>query len=55
MRFDVPVAGLKTIQVMRRSNAHVLAVDAGKTLLFERRAMIQEADEAGIAIVGMKD
>ena len=55
MRFDVPVAGLKTIQVMRRSNARVLAVDAGKTLLFERQAMIQEADEAGIAIVGMKD
>jgi hypothetical protein len=55
MRFDVPVVGLKTIQVMRRSNAHALAVDAGKTLLFERQAMIKEADEAGIAIVGMKD
>jgi hypothetical protein len=55
MRFDVPVVGLKTIQVMRRSNAHVLAVDAGKALLFERQAIIKEADEAGIAIVGMKD
>jgi DUF1009 family protein len=55
MRFDVPVVGLKTIQVMRRSNAHALAVDAGKTLLFERPAMLKEADEAGIAIVGMKD
>jgi DUF1009 family protein len=55
MRFDVPVVGLKTIQVMRRSNAFVLAVDAGKTLLFERHRMIEEANEAGIAIVGMKD
>jgi len=55
MRYDVPVVGLKTIQVMRQSNAHVLAVDAGKTLLFERQAMIKEANEAGIAIVGMKD
>jgi hypothetical protein len=55
MRFDVPVVGLKTIQVMRRSNASVLAVDAGKTLLFERQAMLKEADEAGIAIVGMED
>ena len=55
MRFDVPVVGLKTIHVMRRSNARLLAVDAGKTLLFERQAMIKEADEAGIAIVGMKD
>jgi len=55
MRFDVPVVGLKTIQVMRRSNARALAVDADKTLLFERQAMVKEADEAGIAIVGMKD
>jgi len=55
MRFDVPVVGLKTIQVMRRSNAHVLAVDSGKTLLFERQTMIKEANEAAIAIVGIKD
>ncbi len=55
MRFDVPVVGPKTIQVMRSSNASVLAVDAGKTLLFERPRLIAEADEAGIAIVGVKD
>ena len=55
MRFDVPVIGHRTIQVMRSSNATVLAVDAGKTLLFERPQLIAEADEAGIAIVGMKD
>src|SRR5271156_5980701 len=50
MRFDVPVVGLKTIEVMRRSNATALAIDAGKTLLFDREAMIRAADEAGIAI-----
>jgi len=55
MRFDVPVVGLKTVQVMSRSNATVLAVDAGKCLLFERRAMLEEATRAGIAIVGMKE
>jgi len=55
MRFDVPVVGRETIQVMSRSNARVLAVDAGKTLLFERSALIKEADEAGIAIVGMRE
>ena len=53
MRFDVPVVGRKTIQVMQQSNASVLAVDAGKTLLFERQLLIADADEAGIAIVGM--
>jgi len=55
MRFDVPVVGRKTIQVMRGSKASVLAVDAGRTLLFERQALIEEADQAGIAVVAMKD
>lgn len=55
MRFDVPVVGPKTIQVMRRANATALAVDAGKTLLFERQCLIEEADEAGITIVGVTE
>ncbi|MEJ2007839.1 MAG: UDP-2,3-diacylglucosamine diphosphatase LpxI [Acidobacteriota bacterium] len=55
MRFDVPVVGVKTIRVMKRSNARVLAVDAGKTLLFERERLIEEANQAGIAVIGMQD
>jgi UDP-2,3-diacylglucosamine hydrolase len=50
MRFDVPVVGMKTIEVMHRSNATALAIDAGRTLLFDRAAVIRAADEAGIAI-----
>jgi len=50
MRFDVPVIGHRTLDVMRRSNATALAVDAGRTLLFDRDDLIREADEAGIAI-----
>jgi DUF1009 family protein len=50
MRFDVPVVGLQTIEVMRRSNATALAIDAGRTLLFDRDALIRGADDAGIAI-----
>lgn len=53
MRFDVPVVGLATIQVMDRSNARALAIDAGKTLLFERQRLIEEADRCGIAIVAV--
>jgi DUF1009 family protein len=55
MRFDVPVVGPRTIQVMQRSHATTLALDAGRTLLFERPRLIAEADAAGIAIVGIKD
>ena len=50
MRFDVPVVGLKTIEVMRHANATALAIDAGRSLLLDRPALIQAADEAGIAI-----
>ncbi len=50
MRFDVPVVGRKTIEVMVRSNATALAIDAGRTLLFDRAEVIERADVAGIAI-----
>ena len=51
MRFDVPVIGLKTIEVMRKSNATALAIDAGRTLLFDREELIRASDDAEIAIV----
>ena len=50
MRFDVPVVGLKTIEVMQRSHATALAIDAGRTLLLDREKLIGAADQAGIAI-----
>jgi UDP-2,3-diacylglucosamine hydrolase len=50
MRFDVPVIGVKTIERMRRCNATALAIDAGRTLLFDREELIRAADESGIAI-----
>lgn len=53
MRFDVPVIGVKTIEVMARSGASLLAVDAGKTLLFERDRLLGKASEAGIVVLGM--
>lgn len=54
MRFDVPVVGVRTIRVMKQANAAVLAVDAGRTLLFEREQLIVEANQAGISVIGMK-
>jgi DUF1009 family protein len=51
MRFDVPVIGVKTIEVMRKAGATCLALDAGKCLLLDGNAIIAAADSAGIAIV----
>jgi DUF1009 family protein len=50
MRFDVPVVGLSTVEVMKRCRATALAVDAHRTLLFDRAKLIEAADAAGIAI-----
>jgi hypothetical protein len=51
MRFDVPVIGIATIETMIRSGATCLSVEAGRTLLFERNALLERAQQAGIAIV----
>jgi hypothetical protein len=51
--FDVPVAGLDTIPVMRETGATALAVEAGRTLLLDKEKMLEAADEAGFVIVGV--
>jgi DUF1009 family protein len=50
MRFDVPVVGVKTIEVMHAAGATCLAVDAGKCLFLDGDAVTAKADEFGIAI-----
>src|SRR6266446_3359324 len=52
MRFDVPVIGVKTIEVMRAAGATCLALDAGKCLLLDGDAVIVSADDNGVAVVG---
>ena len=52
MRFDVPVVGVSTIEAMKAVEADALSIDAGKTLLLDGDAIVREADEAGIVIVG---
>jgi DUF1009 family protein len=51
MRFDVPIVGLKTIEVMRASGATCLAIDAGKCLLLDGDKVIEAADKNGICII----
>jgi DUF1009 family protein len=53
MRFDVPVIGIGTIETMIRAGASCLSVEAGRTLLFDREALLKRAAEAGIAIVAV--
>src|SRR5246127_2478460 len=41
MRFDVPVIGIKTVDVMQRAAASCLAIDAGRCLLLDGDAILQ--------------
>jgi DUF1009 family protein len=50
MRFDVPVVGLKTIEVMHAAGASCLALDAGRCLLLDGQKIIDAANAAGITI-----
>jgi len=51
MRFDVPVIGVKTIEVMRAAGASCLALDAGRCLLLDGQRVIEAANAAGVAMV----
>lgn len=53
MRFDIPSVGLRTVKLIEQVKGSVLAIEAGKTLMFDREKMIEHADAAGIAIVSM--
>ncbi len=51
LRFDVPVVGPKTIEVMKQAGASCLALDAGRCLLFDKEETLDSSDAAGICIV----
>ncbi len=51
MRFDVPVVGAPTIAAMQTAGATCLSLEAGRTLIFDRLALIAAADAAGITVI----
>jgi DUF1009 family protein len=51
MRFDVPVIGIETVRIAAESGVCAVAVEAGKTLLLERDAVIALANRSNISVV----
>jgi UDP-2,3-diacylglucosamine hydrolase len=51
MRFDVPVIGVETIRVAAEAKLRVIAIEAGKTLLLERDAIVDFAGRSKISLV----
>jgi UDP-2,3-diacylglucosamine hydrolase len=54
MRFDVPVIGQSTIETMIRAGATCLSIEAARTLLFDREALLKRASDVGITIVAAR-
>jgi DUF1009 family protein len=55
LRFDVPVIGVATVESMRNARATCLAIEAGRTLIFDIERLRAEADAAGISIIAVGD
>ena len=53
LRFDVPAVGPDTVTVMHEAGAQVLAVEAGKTLLIERPAFVEQANRYDLSVVAV--
>jgi UDP-2,3-diacylglucosamine hydrolase len=54
LRFDVPSVGLTTIEAMIEVRAGLLAIEAEKTLVFDREKMVDLADRNKISIISCK-
>jgi DUF1009 family protein len=50
MRFDAPAIGVETIRVAAEAKLRVIAVEAGKTLLLERKAIADIAAHSKLSI-----
>ena len=54
-RFDIPAVGLATIETMHAAGVKTLAIEAGNAVVFDREAMIAQADGCGVAIVALSN
>ncbi len=54
LRFDVPAVGLETVAVCAEAGVAVLALEAGKTLMFDREDLLRRADDLGLVVVGVR-
>lgn len=54
-RYDLPVIGLETLKVLAGAGATALAIEAGKTLIFDKEAFLRQADAQRLAVVGLEE
>jgi len=55
MRFDIPIIGLRTIDILRKAGIVVLAFDSCRTLLLDKKEVLKSAEATGICLVALDD
>ena len=53
MRFDIPVIGEHTFKTLKKVKASALAVEAGRTILLDREALVAEANRQGLCFTAV--
>ena len=53
-RFDLPATGIKTIETMIEAGSSCIALEAGKSLFFDREKSLELADQHNIAVIGIE-
>jgi UDP-2,3-diacylglucosamine hydrolase len=54
LRFDIPVIGIDSLAVFARARVTALALEAGKTMIFDKDEFLKQADAQKLAVVGLK-
>ncbi len=54
-RFDLPIIGERTIEVLKQAKAKVLAFSARSTILLDREKVVKSANQNGISLVAVKE
>ncbi len=51
-RFDVPMFGLRTLEVLEEAGIHMAALEAENTIVLDRKNVVCEAENRGITLLG---
>ncbi|MBA7507848.1 UDP-2,3-diacylglucosamine pyrophosphatase LpxI [subsurface metagenome] len=54
-RFDLPIVGERTVEVLKQAKAKVLAFSARSTILLNREKVVKNANQNGISLVAVKE
>lgn len=54
-RFDLPIVGERTVEVLKQAKAKVLAFSARSTILLDREKVVKNANQNGISLVAVKE